>query len=317
MNLWLYIPAAVIILLSSVFILNALYVRTNYYRNTVQQLKKYTDGVPDNLGIVNTGSSYALYDLSYEKSAIKGFNFGLQPQTLSYDYKILRQYRNHLNENCVVLIVLPDLVFGFVDSEEDVSNVKYYYFLDREKINNFSKLKHITRVKLPVLSAQKRILHLIRDVKADDSITLSANPYSKEQVEKQADVRISGWKKQFGLKNMLDCDFSEQLKTDFEKNVRIVNEMIAFCLENNFKPVLIVPPVSEVLNNKYSKSFMNGFLYENIKKANTQKIPLLDYLYDERFQDHNLYINSDLMNKRGRDIFTQSVMEDLRKLLYL
>lgn len=317
MNLFLYIPIALIILVLSAFIANALYVNTNYYKNSIKQIKKFTSGVPGDLDIINTGSSYALYGLSYEDIGIKGFNFGLQPQTLSYDFKILQQFHKHLNENCIVLIVLPDLVFGFTDPENDNSNTKYYYFLDKERINNYSTVKYLTKVKFTVLSAKKKILHIIKDTKADNSYTLAANPFTPEQVEKQAEIRINGWKKQFGLNNMITGDFSDMLRKAFENNVKTVNEIIAFCLENNYRPVLLVPPVSSMLNSKYSKSFTNEVLYENIKKANTQRVPLLDYLYDERFQAYNLYINSDLLNTEGRKKLTQAVIEDLRKISYL
>lgn len=317
MKFLLYIPVAFIILLLSVVIINALYIKTNYYENSVKQIKKFTGGVPSDLDIINTGSSYALYGLSYEGTGLKGFNFGLQPQTLSYDFKILQQFQKHLNENCIVLIVLPDLVFGFTDPENDHSNTKYYYFLDKERINNYSTMKYITKVKIPVLSASKKILHIIKDTKADNSYTLATNPYTPEQTEKQAEIRINGWKKQFGLNNMITGDFSDSLQKAFDNNIKTVNEMIAFCLENNFRPVLLVPPVSSILNSKYSKSFMDDVLYKNIKKANTQSVPLLDYLYDERFQDYNLYINADLLNTTGRKKLTQAVIEDLRKISYV
>lgn len=62
-----------------------------------------------------------------------------------------------------------------------------------------------------------------------------------------------------------------------------------------------------------SKEFMEVFLYENIRQANKKNIPVLDYIYDERFQDSELYINVDFLNGRGRKLFTKTVLDDLKK----
>lgn len=100
----------------------------------------------------------------------------------------------------------------------------------------------------------------------------------------------------------------------FDATTCLVNEMIAYCLEHSFRPVIIVPPTSSIINNLLSKQFMKKMLYDNIERANTKKAPVLDYLYDERFQDYELYINSDMLNKAGREKFTRVIVKDLKEL---
>jgi len=196
-------------------------------------------------------------------------------------------------------------------------DIKYYYFLDKDKINNYQFITCLSRVKFPVLSAKKKIKYIVKGPKADISYLHETNPLNPAQIEEQAEIRIAGWKNQFHVENMIDDDFSRELKEAFDINIRIVIEMITYCLQNNFRPVLVIPPVSEVLNNKYSRKFVKGVLYNNIKKANQQNIPVLDYLYDKRLQDSRYYINADLLNKTGRELFTGIVLADLQELGYL
>jgi len=295
------------------FTLNKFYKNTNYFRNQFIQVEKFKD-VPNNLEIINTGSSYAKYGFDYDHTSLKGFNFGLQPQSLSYDFKILKQYTPNLKKDCIILITLPDLVFGFLDYDNENNNTKYFYFLDPKDIIHYSKFKYLIRLILPILTAKKPIRYIIKDVVRDDSYNQIENLMTKDQVEKDALLRVDGWKKQFGLDSTITCNYPKELKNMFLATTELVAEMIDYCLENDFKPVLIIPPTSKVINDMLSKKFMEECLYNNIKRSNKKAIPVLDYLYDERFQDYKLYINSDMLNRTGSEKFTKTVINDLKKL---
>ena len=303
----------VILFIATFLILNMLYKRTNYYRNSLIQVEKFK-AVPDNLEIVNTGSSYAKYAFDYSETALKGFNFGLQPQSLSYDFKILKQYAPNLKKKCIVQIVLPNLVFGFLDYENDNANTKYYHFLDTKAIINYSKFKYLTRIVFPIISARSSVRYIVKDVLKDDSYNQSVNAMTKDQVEKQALNRVEGWKKQFDLNSTVTCNYPDKLKNIFDDTTELVGNMIEYCLKNDFKPVLIIPPTSEIINNMLSKEFIEDVLYSNIIKSNKKCVPVLDYLYDKRFQDYKLYQNADFLNKIGRERFTKVVIDDLEKI---
>ena len=107
----------VLLIIMILLLLNILFKNTNYYMNSIDQLQKIIKGVPDNLEIINLGSSYGKYAFCYDHIKIKGFNFAIKPQSLSYDFKILQQYRKNLNEGCIVLISLVPLVFCLPDTK--------------------------------------------------------------------------------------------------------------------------------------------------------------------------------------------------------
>lgn len=291
--------------------LNQKFMQTNYYQNQHKQVKKFINGVPYELEIVNTGSSYGRYGFDYSETALKGFNLGIQPQSLSYDFKILKQYKKHFKTKCKVIIVLPTLVFGFIDYPDDLMNTKYYYFLDTKYINGYSKFKYFTRIKYPILAAKRNLKHFIKDQEMDLYETNESN-LTYQDVEKEAKMRIDGWKKQFNLENMSSPNSVKHLENIFINTTKLVSKMIDFCISNGFCPVIVVPPVSKVLNNMISREFMEEVLYKNIRNANTQNIQVCDYLYDERFQNYKLYVNSDFLNKKGRSLLTKTVIEDLK-----
>jgi len=95
---------------------------------------------------------------------------------------------------------------------------------------------------------------------------------------------LDGWIKQFELEDTIKNNFSDKILKNFERTTNLVTEMIDYCLKNNFRPVLVTTPVSEILNNRMSNEFIQSFLCNNIKKANIQNVPFLDYLHDNLFK---------------------------------
>jgi len=294
------------------FIFNVIYKKTNSYKNEIKQLEKFIKGVPKNLDIINLGSSYARNAFEYKKLRINGFNFGLQPQSLSYDFRILKQYTQNLNKDCIVIIVLPDLVFGFLDYKDDRVNTKYYYFLDPNYILNFSKIKYFFKMYFPLLFTPKRVYRIFKDV---EKINLEQNKnlLTFEEVEKEAKNRVKGWEKEFGLKNMQNLGkIPEELRKIFLQTQSLLKEIIKYCEDNKFRPVLVVPPCSSILNKLISKEFLDEALYKNIIESKGKTL-FLDYLNHKEFQDYKLYINSDMLNENGRIKFTKLFLKDLEK----
>lgn len=154
----MYILIGIVIILLFIWICNIKYKNSDYFLDDYNKIKKFIDGVPENLEIVNTGSNHAYYGFNY--GSRKCFNFASGAQSLNYDYKILKQYSNNLNGGCKVLIVLAPLSFGFVDYKNDSSNSRYYFFMDKDKILNYSRLKKFLYVHIPILRSWKNFIRI-------------------------------------------------------------------------------------------------------------------------------------------------------------
>ena len=299
-----------------IILLNFLYIRTNDYKNKISQLEKFKK-VPTELEIINLGSSYSRNAFDYNLTNYKGFNFALQPQSLSYDFRILKNYKDNIKKNGIVLIVLPNFVFGFLDYENSSINNRYYYFLKKEYILNYSIIKHKLIKYFPLFFNVRGVLRIIKDVKLLN-LEEARSCTTREEVVVEAKNRINGWIKQFNLKNIVNKDdLSLEIREMFKKTQKVLSEIIEYCLENELRPVIIVPPCSKEINDFFSDEYLNEILYNNIKLGNSKNILCLDYLKDKRFQDYRLYINSDMLNKKGREKFTKVVIEDLKNNNYI
>lgn len=305
------------ILMIGFCVLNFLYKRTNHYKNIKNNVQKFIDGVPNEIEIASFGSSYAKYGILPEKFPCKTFNFGIQPESLSYDFKMLKMYTTNLKEKAIVILNVPNLVFSFVDYASDASNTKYYYFLDKQYIKDYKPYKYFTKITMPLIEDPFLARFILRDVRKEDYITRTQTKLVPQQVHKEAMLRIEGWKKQANIMDVNTCTISEEMQKTFLKTTQILKDMIQYCIEHKFRPVIVIPPVSKILSDLLPKEFMKIYLYDNIEIANERKIPVLDYLYSPQMQDYQLYINSDFLNLQGREKLTNKIMEDLKKIGYV
>ena len=306
--LFIKIIGLIILFFFFVFLLlNILYRRTNHNKNFFENSEKFVAGVPKELEIVCTGSSYAKFGIDFNLSDYRGFNFGVFPQSLNYDYKILQQYKNHMKNGCVVLITLAPLVFGFVDYENDTANYKYYRFLHKKYINHYKFTTKISHIWLPLLATPKLVKYIFHDVPLNQYHNHIA---SEEHSRKEAEIRMNGWCEQFRLKDLKNPEVSEQMRGVLAKTTEILNQMVSFCEANQFVPVIVIPPVSNSLYRLFSKEFLDVYLYRNIKRTK-QTATVLDYLGNTQLSDIGYYSNSDFMNQEGRQLFMQLLIKEL------
>jgi hypothetical protein len=291
------------------FILNILYRKTNSHKNATINIQKYLDGVPNGLSVVNLGSTFAWYNINYNYFPVKGFNFALIPQSLGYDFKILKQYHGHINEHGVVLICLCSFVFLVDSYQDDNSNMKYYYFLNCEYINNYNPRKHTIYKKFPLFRNPLLVKRIIRDepLRVKDSMLVNTEEY----LSVTARNRITNWCKEFGFQDMYAYKSSEKINSITGKTVNRLCEMIDYCIKNSFSPVIVIAPVYKQYSGLLSDEMLKNCLYDNIVRANVQNIPVFDYFKDKRFQDCSLYINSDCLNKKGQELFNKVLVKDL------
>lgn len=318
MQTLIIILSILVILLIVLLIINYLYKKTNYYKNFISNIQKFIDGVDNEIELASFGSSYAKYGIIKEEiKNLKAFNFGIQPESINYDFKMIKMYKNNLKENCIVILNIPNLVFTFVEYKSERSNTKYYYFLDKKYINNYKKYKHFLNIHLPVLKDPFLIRYILKDTRIDNYEKRENTKLDEKGVEKEANLRIGGWKNNANISNTIDDNVSNEIKETFKKTQKILEDMIEYCIENKFRPVIVIPPVSEILSEKLSEKFLKTYLFDNIQIANKRKIPVLNYLNKEEFKDYKLYINSDFLNLKGRKILTKTILEDLKKLNYI
>ncbi len=295
------------------FFINKMYKNTNFHKNKFIDCKKFNENISKNLEIVNLGSNQPKFAFDYTNSDILGMNWAVGPQTLEYDFKILKQYHTSLKKDAKVVIAISPFQFFLYKYKSDMANHKYYKFLDLSSVDGFSKVKKFLYIDYPSLTAKKQVLRIIKDVKEDNRLELDINLMNKNEIKEDALMWIDTWKKQFNTNDLANITLTNEHKSDIKENILILKEMISFCLEQNYKPIIIILPVTKELSNLFPDEFIKKYILDYIEESNIKSVTFLNYWKDERFESKDNYINSFFMNKVGRNIFTMQVLKDLEE----
>lgn len=300
----------VLFLLAVVLLCNDIYIRTPLYRNKVRTIKKFQRGVPENLDIMNTGSNHAYYSIDWSLVGVNGFSLASGPQSISWDYRLVNKYRSHIRDGKVLLIVLSNLVFGFLEYPQDSANFRYYYFLENEEIPNSTPWKRIKYRVLPVLENWHNFVHCFYK----RGKPFKENEPSLAYAEKTSDERIEGWKEQFNLSDLQHRESLAHLQDNIQEASLLLKKMIDETKSSSIVPVLMLPPLSGVINKKISDEFIDEVILKPVAKV-APDVPFLNYMRDKRFQDYRYYFNGDFMNQLGREKFMPVLWQDIQKVL--
>lgn len=304
----------VLFLIACAFLLNALYKRTNHFRNQFIDVRKFSvkGGVGDNLEIVNLGSNHPKFGFDYSGLGVKGENWAVGPETFEYDFAVLRKNSSHLAPGAIVVLpICLQKIFLYRQKNRPV-HLKYYSFLEPENIVGYSKKELWCDYMFPLFFHPKRLRYLLKDIGKDDRLSLDENPCKTEvELNKDADYWINCWNNEFGYK-LPNPTLLPHHRNDVLKNIRLLKEMIEYCQSRGLKPVVAILPVTNYLYSRFTPEYIEKYVIGYINDANKAKVPLMNYLTDDRFTDPSLYINSFFFNAKGRKKFTKQFIEDLR-----
>lgn len=303
-----------IVCIVGLIILNAQYKRTNTFQNHFIDITKFQSlKDEDHFDIVNLGSNHPKFAFDYSDTGVKGMNWAVGPQTFMYDFAILKKYKKHLNPGAKVIIPVCPLKFFLLESQRN-NLLKYYRIFSKYEMPNYDIKQKVSEYMLPIFRHPARVKCIIRDVRADNRLLLTENPLNKEQIAKDATSWIEGcWNPEFNIDVENMSPLSKANQKSIEGNIRILSEIIQYCIDNGLQPVLTILPVTKELSAKFSEEFIQQHILKYIKESNKQGAPVLYYLKDERFANPDFYINSFFMNAVGRKYFTRIFVNELNK----
>lgn len=300
-------------MLYPVFWLNNRVMKTNWYRNQLLDPNNYPtnywyrDHSERNFDVVNIGSSSALYAFDYGKFPVKAFNWALKPQSMDYGFKVLKNFFSILKKDGVVLIPLGPFSGLSVEREwaKDAYD-KYYGILSPELLDDFPSVAY--RRKYPLFANPRVALkRLIRDV-AKTNITPKQLNTSVEY-EMDAEYWLKIWEKEFAIEN-LDAPLTAKNSESRTHRAELLEQIIAFCLERDLRPVIVLPPLHSTFAEKLSATFRKNYIYDFIEMANKAHIPFLNYIDAAYFAKDQYFSNSFFMNRQGAVKFTEQVLKD-------
>ncbi len=302
----------IILLIVMIWIFNSIYMKTPFYLNQVKPVEKFHHIIPENLEIINTGSNHAYFSIDWSLIGVKGFSLASGPQSVMWDYRLLKKYRSHVDNSGggKILLVLSNLMFGFLEYTNPESDKRYYYFMQPNEIPRYTKWQDFVYHRMPVLANWRNIIHCFYH----RGTLVSETEPTLEYAEQQSDLRIAGWKSQFDLKDLQHRESVKHLEENIKKAAGVVRKMVDESRAAGLTTILMIPPLSAVINKKLAPEFLDEVLYKPVRKY-LDDVPLLDYVHDERFQDYRLYQNGDFMNEAGRKKFMPILWYDIKRCI--
>lgn len=270
---------------------------------SIQSRKNRLLHLPNQLDLINLGSTYAFYDFSYQNLEIIGANLANIAQYLEMDFIILRKFIRRIKKHGKVLIVLPDFVFATGKSSYN-RNV-YFEALRFWEIPGFSIRMWLVSVWKAAKEPFTHAYHLAEH-RWDGYIA------TKEEKEIHAQKRVEDWERKLGIPNVLTTEITDTLIRNIATNINIVCDMIDLCRQNEVEPVLIIPPVSEIMHKLVSDQCLEVYLRTPIREIIEKKqIRMYDYMTREELSHTEFYLNSDCLNADGQKIFMRLILQDI------
>lgn len=276
----------------------------------------YVTEVPDGIEICNFGNSHGYYAYDYEKYNDKKvcFNFALPSQSLSYDYLILDNYKDKIKPGAVVLINISYMSFYGKDEiynpDFSAMNKRYYHFLDKNHIKEYDLATDVYVNWLPALTAPN-IIDLLKTV---IGVNQTEDDWS-EVIDKETAAEHGKQRYESHVAKNVDESGNRIIN---ENEIDAVYKMIDLCREIGATPVLVTTPYLEEYVSAVEQedpAFYDDFYGQINQIILDKEVEYYDYQRDSAFYNqYELFMNTDHLNKSGAKVFTDMVMEDIARI---
>lgn len=313
----LFVIAAILLIVAYVG-LNALYKRTNHYKNSSLTFSTFEEGIPDHLSFVNLGSTYSQYAFNCYKElgATRACNLALPCESSEADLVKLQLLSSHFDEECVVAITLApcNTLYHWGQLNE---GLKHYGFMPRKYKKDW-KLKDFIKYHLPLFPLDaRRAARIMRDSKPmDDIVNLyPSRVYTKEEVEKKAQCMVDTWKRLFQLNDLKTAVSNEKNLNEVNTNKKYVEQMMDYCHECHFVPIIVIPPFVKQLNDYFSSDFISSTLGSVLDSAKSKNVKIYDFRTEPCFQENTgLYADGFFcLNKYGSEKFVKMLLSRMKE----
>lgn len=284
-------------------VLSTLVRRTNWWNNRYSLVGQFMPqplfraSYVRNYESICLGGESAAYSIQLEN----GLNLSSGKTTLQLVYDVLKFYHSYLKKKGIVLLsfspyeVIQQPQLTYIDYSRFIKPLPimekervgdYYspviYLLDTSQIPSMT-YKYYNRPYL--YEPWNSLKSLIWDEKEDKRKSSDDELVVSPQMKKKAEAFI---------KNYL-CD------VNFGEVKSILNNICSFCKERDYHPVLLINPVHGYLAERIPSSF-----YVFLEQLSSD-VEVWDYSQDTDLMDYSLYQDFELMNKKGRELYSNKL----------
>lgn len=249
------------------------------------------EDAPEGLEVVNVGTAQAKYAFDYQAVQIHGCNMALYMNPIMYNIEILRNNRQRIASDAIILITLQYPIFLCPNSREQ-------------------SVEEARRIR----AAHEGYVREETFLRRLGTRNCRINHSKLWEVERELHELIhSGWEREIGIPGIvLQNQENEQIRQKRRYAVEDLEKLITYCRSMSWKPVLVGLPYSRELNNYVPQKFKEKNFYELVEMVKKEmNIDFFDYSEDARFAAIDNYMNVWFLNDRGRKKFTRVVYKEI------
>ncbi len=308
--------------------------------------------------IVKVGNSHADDAITFSHYNLRGLKASGVAQRFRYDLVMLKQYQHQIEEGAVIIIDASHLSFSHrLADGNDGLQYNYYgavspLLIPNLKVSDYLQSKIVPMLRAGYLLRQAHQENVIARISAEEkrpeptpTVTIPASPPPTTQPLPTSATPAPGFTAEelrFNVNAIrtelanptktppthfidnLDFVFNKWYHTDefdpkyFESNRQDLEALIAYCLEKEWRPVLITIPVAQKLEDGLLSDYKQVYLYDNIAQTNLQGTEYIDFTTRTDITTNlSLFDNVDHLNQKGAAIFSYILLGELIERGYL
>ena len=305
------------VLTALLFLVNLIYVNTDYYRN-LNGMDKYSN-VPEHLDIVSFGASHsqASYLWGILPEGINAFSMALGGQSLMQDAAWLDYYSDRIDEDTIVII---DVMFNSLYGGESVDDSKYYQILPAKYICGWNIEDAIRYAYVPILGNRQDGIEAIemslfgRKEKEGDHFGETVKKATESvKSEVPTDV-IEGWTLDEMLtegKRRASVKMEESPYVQSGPQYEALEHMLEVCTDKKCRVIVTTTPTTPYFYDGFDKEYLERFYTDLTGLCDKYNVEYVDYTGDERFiSDYRMWLDTDHLNGIGGEYFTKIFIEE-------
>lgn len=281
---------------------------TETYRKWKRESARYSS-MPQSLDVINLGSSCDENNFDYSLWKLKGFNFASAPQDVYYDNQLLEQYGNRVKSGGVVFISLSEFALIVDKYNIEDHNYKYYWYLDKSRVDNYTEMKQKMLFLCPGLLDRKylkqeiktfikKILHWEKRQVTDKVVSLAA----------MSQQMLTNWYKEFGWDG--EPFLRDEQRLSISRSWELILKDISFCTKHELIPIIVIPPFCDYLKKIIPVDLIEECLWRYINILKERGITIINFWDDSDLTNPDLYVTPIILNEKGKKIFNQKLQED-------
>ena len=250
----------------------------------VTKNKKWKIHLPNKIKVFNLGSSHGYFAFNYNKIN-GGGNLAYESQTFYYDFKMLMNFWENIEENSICF--LPVSYFSFSERKFWISEDKNKYF----KILRFSLIDKEDKLETFIMRYLPLLYSIIKRIKK-----------VKKKIKKTVVERIKG--------HIKICKNSNE-----EVSLAYLEQIIKKLKEKNIRIILITTPFRKYYNNFFTDELLNEKFYKYINQIkNKYNLEYYDFSHSyEVFENEEYFNDYDHLSEKGSEIFMKEIEKIIKK----